>query len=65
MTDEIRTTINLCLRLLFKKNHKNNKKKKMTVFVHQKEFFSNEYFGSSLKIILVVFYVLKFGDTDY
>lgn len=32
----------------------------MTVFVHQNEFFSNEYFESSLKIILVVFYVLNF-----
>lgn len=32
----------------------------MTVFVHQNELFSNEYFGSSLKIILVVFYVLNF-----
>lgn len=29
----------------------------MTVFVHQNKFFSKEYFGSSLKIILVVFYV--------
>lgn len=58
MTDEIRTTINLCLRLLFKKKKK--KHKKMTVFVHQNEFFSNEYFESSLKIILVVFYVLNF-----
>lgn len=58
MTDEIRTTINLCLRLLFKK--KSQKHKKMTVFVHQNKLFSNEYFGSSLKIILVVFYVLNF-----
>lgn len=32
----------------------------MTVFVHQNELFSNGYFGSSLKIILVVFYVLNF-----
>lgn len=32
----------------------------MTVFVHQNKFFSKEYFGSSFKIILVVFYVLNF-----
>lgn len=32
----------------------------MTVFVHQNKFFSKEYFGSSLKFILVVFYVLDF-----
>lgn len=36
----------------------------MTVFVHQNKFFSKEYFGSSFKIILVVFYVLNFWDTD-
>ena len=28
-------------------------------------FFSKEYFGSSFKIILVVFYVLNFRDTDF
>lgn len=37
----------------------------MTVFVHQNKFFSKEYFGSSFKIILVVFYVLNFWDTDF
>lgn len=37
----------------------------MTVFVHQNKFFAKEYFGSSLEIILVVFYVLTFGDTDF
>lgn len=61
MTNEIRTSINLCLRLLLKKHLKRKfKKKKMTVFVHQNKFFSKEYFGSSFKIILVVFYVLNF-----
>lgn len=33
---------------------------KMTVFVHPNKFFSKEYFGSSFKMILVVFYVPKF-----
>lgn len=32
----------------------------MTVFVLQNKFFSKEYFGSSFKIILVVFYVQNF-----
>lgn len=59
MTNEIRTTINLCLKLLLKKIKKKIKKE-MTVFVHQNKFFSKEYFGSSFKIILVVFYVLNF-----
>lgn len=37
MTDEIRTTINLCLRLLFKKkNHKNNKKRENDCFCTSK-----------------------------
>lgn len=36
----------------------------MTVFVHQNKFLK-EYFGSSLKFILVVFYVLNFWDTDF
>lgn len=35
----------------------------MTVFVYQNKFFSEEYFGSSFKIILVVFYVLSIWDT--
>lgn len=39
---------------------KKRQKEKMTVFVHQNKFFSNEYFESSFKIILVVFYVLNF-----
>lgn len=66
MTNEIRTSINLCLKLLLKKIKKNKqKKKKMTVFVHQNKFFSKEYFESSFKIILVVFYVLNFEDTDF
>lgn len=63
MTNEIRTTINLCLKVLLRKKQKkqeNRKKKKMTVFVHQNKFFSKEYFGSSFKIILVVFYVRNF-----
>lgn len=66
MTNKIRTSINLCYKLLLKKHlQKTIKKKKMTVFVHQNKFFSKEYFGSSFKIILVVFYVLNFWDTDF
>lgn len=37
----------------------------MTVFVHLNKFFLKEYFGSSFKIILVVFYVLKIFETHF
>lgn len=60
ITNEIRTTINLFETFIKKILKKRKKKKKMTVFVHQNKFFSKEYFGSSFKIILVVFYVLNF-----
>lgn len=39
------------------------KKWKKRLFVHFK-FFSKEYFESSFKIILGLFYVLMFWDTD-
>lgn len=41
------------------KEKKTKKKEEMTVFVHQNKFFSKEYFGSSFRIILVVFYVRR------
>lgn len=60
MTNEIQTSIKLCLKLLLKKKQKNGKKR---LFVHLK-FFSKEYFESSFKIILGVFYVENFWDTE-
>lgn len=60
MTNERQTSIKLCLKLLLKKYLKKWKKR---LFVHLK-FFSKEYFESSFKIILGVFYVQNFWDTD-
>lgn len=60
MTNKIRTSINLCNRHLLKKHQQKTIKKKMTVFVLQNKFFSKEYFGSSFRVILVVFYVQNF-----
>lgn len=53
MTNEIQTSIKLCLKFLIKTFKKKWKKR---LFVHLK-FFSKEYFESSFKIILGVFYV--------
>lgn len=44
---------------IIKSKEKKTIKKEMTVFVHQNKFFSKEYFESSFRIILVVFYVRR------